>query len=200
MTALCSLPPSATIPMQLLASGSADWKVHIWDPKKGSPVDRPALVQTLYRHDGTVTAICNPSGFLITGATDCSVRMWRISEDHKTLLYPSFEYIRVLATMPAWVTCITNSSGCIHEGKDDLFVSDSAANVLPIMVSMQYALQLWCSATNSMHWLASVHCVLHVVACIAHAAHVCSLHSLQCALWPIGQVDLLPTFLMIYVL
>jgi WD40 repeat protein len=140
VTALCSLLPSASIPFHLLASGSADRKVHIWDPKKGSTVDRAALVQTLYRHDGTVTAICNPNGYLITGATDYSVRMWRISEDHETLLYPSFEYIRVLATMPAWVTCITNSSGCIHEEKDGLFVSDSAANVLQIMVSMQYAL------------------------------------------------------------
>jgi WD40 repeat protein len=140
VTALCSVPPTASISMQLLASGSADRKIQIWDPKKGSSVDPPALVQTLYRHDGTVTAICNPVGYLVTGGTDCSVHMWRISEDCLTLLYPTFEYIRVLATMPAWVTSISNAPICIQEEKDELFVSDSAANVLRIMVSMQCVL------------------------------------------------------------
>jgi WD40 repeat protein len=59
-------------------AGSTDQTIRIWDPKRGCnmPSDPSVLVQTLYRHGCTVTAVTSCSGYLISGGADGTVRLW----------------------------------------------------------------------------------------------------------------------------
>ena len=67
--------PSDT-PHDLLASGSRDCSVKIWNMKEGSGV----AVATCHGHNGPINCISfGDNSFLASASEDCSVRIWRIS-------------------------------------------------------------------------------------------------------------------------
>ena len=58
-----------------------------------TPADKPARVQTLRKHDGSVTALAAYGCHLLSGSTDCTVRLWRAAADRQALLFPHFEQV-----------------------------------------------------------------------------------------------------------
>ena len=158
MSALCWLKPSLGARMPLLATGSADRTLRIWDPQKGTLAEPASLVQTLYRHTGTVTAIASIQGYILSGSTDCKIHLWRATAKRTALLYPTHEHVRVLATMPAWVTCMTAAPESLHDdGDNDMFVADSDANVIRIAVANGCASHMpTCGWTPALRWSCAV--------------------------------------------
>jgi WD40 repeat protein len=133
VSALCCLQPCHDFSMPLLVSGSSDRRIHIWDPKKGNPAEPPVLIQTIHRHDGTVTALTAMENQLISGSTDRTIRVWRSAEGRCIMLYPLYEQVQVLRTMPAWVTNISDAPVTYqHDVDNSIFACDSAANIVRI--------------------------------------------------------------------
>jgi WD40 repeat protein len=127
---LACLGPIGNITTPLLLSGSADRCIKVWDPRKGTIIEPPVLIQTLYRHTGTITALATYGDFVVSGGTDVSVRLWRCAEGREQLLYPVFEQTRVLAEMPAWVVGLAFSNCPAQGGMDAaLFIGAADAHV-----------------------------------------------------------------------
>lgn len=75
--------PSDT-PHDLLASGSRDCSVKIWNMKEGSGV----AVATCHGHNGPINCVSfGDNSFLASASEDCSVRIWRISTGNCTCYY-----------------------------------------------------------------------------------------------------------------
>ena len=126
----------------LVATGSADAQVKIWDPRVKATaasdsqlncevtgreprgprgpllrgrlcrvvmVDQSAdpQVQTIPAHAGTVLCMAGVSQNLLTGGTDCKIRIWRLVAGREITVYPWLELHQELAEMPGWVTCLT---------------------------------------------------------------------------------------------
>ena len=129
MTALCCVPSRGTTATDLVASGSADRKIMVWAPNKGNHVSPAAHIQTLHKHEGTVTALLALDTRFLSGSTDCTVRLWA-PQQRGALLHPSFAQVRVLQTMPAWVTSIVSCPpGATPDLAGSIFVADSEANI-----------------------------------------------------------------------
>lgn len=79
--------------MPLLLTGSADRCIKVWDPKKGNAIEPSILVQTLYRHSGTVTALVVCGDHVISGSTDRTVRLWKVVDGCRALMYPPLEQV-----------------------------------------------------------------------------------------------------------
>lgn len=133
VSCLACLPPSTNLPMPLLLSGSADRCIKIWNPNRGNAISPSVLVQTLYRHEGTVTVLATCADHIISGSTDNTVRLWRCSENCQALLYPPFEQARILVTMPAWIVSIAVADSVAQHSSDgSLIVGDFDANIKQI--------------------------------------------------------------------
>lgn len=133
VTALCCLHPCKEFTMPLLVSGSSDRKMHIWDPKKGNPVEPPVLVQTLHKHGGTVTALTSMDNQIISGSTDLTIRVWRSADGRAAMLYPMYEAVQVLRSMPTWIASISQAPMSFQQDIDNtIYASDGAANTLRI--------------------------------------------------------------------
>jgi hypothetical protein len=137
VTALCCLHACAAISLPLVASGSADRRICLWFPSRGTYPDTATLVQTIHRHEGTVTALAAHGSMLVSGATDCTVRLWRPAQDRGALRYPQFEQVKLLHTMPSWVSSIAlPQSGGPDDAHNTFFVSDSSANALRVAAEL----------------------------------------------------------------
>jgi WD40 repeat protein len=95
VTSLCCLRPTAHFMMPLIVTGSADRCIKLWDPRRGNPIEPSILIQTLYRHAGTVTALVSCSDQIISGSTDRTVRLWRCADGCRALMYPPLEQVRL---------------------------------------------------------------------------------------------------------
>lgn len=138
VSCLACLPPSMNLPMPLLLSGSADRCIKIWNPERGNAISPSVLVQTLFRHGGTVTALATYADHIVSGSTDNTVRLWRCSENCQALLYPPFEQVRILVTMPAWIVSIAVADSVVQHNSDgSLIIGDFEANIKQINFTIE---------------------------------------------------------------
>ncbi|MEW5314577.1 MAG: hypothetical protein WDW38_006061 [Sanguina aurantia] len=87
----------------LVLTSGQDGCMKVWD-YQGRVVLAPAvLVQTLYGHSGSVTSVVASGGYLVSGGTDHTVRVWRAVAGRGALLYPWFELQSTVATLNGWV-------------------------------------------------------------------------------------------------
>lgn len=85
--------PLDTPPHDLLASGSRDCSVKIWNLKEPSSV----AMATCHGHNGPVNCVSfGDNSFLASASEDCSVRIWRISTDNCSCYY-------ILSNLGDWV-------------------------------------------------------------------------------------------------
>ena len=84
----------------LLASASADRTVKLWDVFGRDLAPKQRCVQTLVGHSGSVTALSFLRGSLITASTDGTLRIWRSAADRNLLLYPFFEVVQEIGSVP----------------------------------------------------------------------------------------------------
>lgn len=82
--------------MPLLLTGSADRCIKVWDPRKGNPIEPSILVQTLYKHTGTVTALVACGDHIVSGSVDRTVRLWKAVDGCRALMYPPLEQVKLL--------------------------------------------------------------------------------------------------------
>lgn len=64
-------------------------------------------MQTVFGHEGTVTALAQVGPYLVSGSTDKTVRLWRAGEGRKAAMYPWFEEHARLGTMDGWVKSLS---------------------------------------------------------------------------------------------
>ena len=109
-------------------SGAADATIRVWDPRVREGEN--ACVQTVFGHEGTVTALAQVGPYLVSGSTDKSVRLWRAGDGRNATTYPWFEQLSVLGVMDGWVQSL--SFNITHKVGDlgALYAADSTGAAL----------------------------------------------------------------------
>lgn len=74
----------------LVITGSADSNIKLWDVKLRVQ-ETHVCVQTLVGHTGTVTSLVHKGACILSGSTDCTIRIWKAVEGRGMLTYPWFE-------------------------------------------------------------------------------------------------------------
>ena len=125
----------------MVFSGSADSSIKVWDPKSNQRVREGFItegicVQTLMGHGGTITCMRQVHDYILSGSTDCSVRIWFQTKGREALLYPWFEQLRVLSTFNGWVKQLSFSKTNDVGDCGSLWVADGNGYVTEFAVSV----------------------------------------------------------------
>lgn len=89
----------------LVVSGGADSSIRVWDPRVREGEN--ACVQTMFGHEGSVTALVQVGPYIVSGSTDKTVRLWRAGLGRKAAMYPWFEEHARLGTMDGWIQSLS---------------------------------------------------------------------------------------------
>ena len=124
----------------IVFTGSADSSIKLWDPKSSQRVREGSItegvcVQTLQGHGGTVTCMMQVHDYVLSGSTDCSVRIWLQTTERENLLYPWFEQLRVLSTFGGWVKHLSFSKTEDVGDNGSLWVADGNGYVTEFAVN-----------------------------------------------------------------
>eukprot|EP00878_Enallax_costatus_P032735 GHUV01035996.1.p1 GENE.GHUV01035996.1~~GHUV01035996.1.p1 ORF type:complete len:612 (+),score=167.19 GHUV01035996.1:257-2092(+) len=145
-------------PVNLVVSCSADSTIKIWthDPKTLHST-KPCL-QTLYGHTAAVTCVSTVHQYLVSGAADGSVLLWRTT-DTGLLALPQFQVAAKLWSSSHWVLSLTCQQQPADAGAGQgLFVAAANMSLLRIQfdkramqcnASCQVQVQAFGGAQNS---------------------------------------------------
>ena len=95
----------------LVASGSADQTIRIWDATKKSMAmgqsDLDCETQCIPAHKGTVLCLAGVKHSIVSGGVDNKIRIWSVQGDRQFTMYPWFEINTQLPEMTNWVTTLS---------------------------------------------------------------------------------------------
>lgn len=115
-----------------IITASVDYTIKIWE-YLGKLLTQPATcIQTVYGHQGAVTALVCLGDYIISGSTDATVRIWKAQEDRQSLAYPWFELHATFA-MAGWVTCMHYNRVQVYEDPGAVVAADETGSVLHIV-------------------------------------------------------------------
>ena len=123
----------------MVFSGSADSSIKLWDSKSKQRVREGSItegvcVQTLMGHGGTITCMIQVHEYILSGSTDCTVRIWLQTTNREALLYPWFEQLRILSTFGGWVKNLSFSKTEDVGDSGSLWVADGNGYVTEFAV------------------------------------------------------------------
>lgn len=103
ISAICSTSKDDTNDLgccALIATGSVDMSIKLWDYQGKVTLDPTVCVQSLYGHSGTITALVIKGGYILSSSTDKTIRVWRPGPGREQLIYPWYELqVRLLKHM-----------------------------------------------------------------------------------------------------